>query len=603
MAEAGRGAWEWWFNFCIKTECGLCARSCSGSGSSSREAVKCRAVVQLSLAGALRRPLSHRHNVCVPGPRKLWRPLICRAGHETGATCFHCCPFVRWSRHHRCRRRRATDFREHMAALGAMLPAFQATPMAAVTAPRPLPPVCSQRWNLSSLDLGSLAVTHTRVQRLTRPVNSLRLSSRLWRPLVAIAKSQGRGGRCTPLQAASNRFDRWWDGRQCAAAGKGGAGLQPAVHGLLFRGNALVALVEDPDQLLVSCTTSPRVCKTHRRYFRGPWVPEARPPRRCLALTRAEGLFARSNRDPASALGMRGMRGGAAAVAAALAAALVAVLPLLLLAALAAVAPAAAQAAPWQVITDLQAAKVAGGVEVSIVGPPQQPFSRPPPRTLDPHLLTDFAGQLNLLQDVSGEGDNTFTDTSVQVGSVRGGCGCYGMVWLLGLALSGTCMVHSVHTDPHMSTSCCCLPPCCTPPVSLPCSMWAPCTAGLWRVRAAWCTTQAGVSTTCPTSSSLAPARRSRCHSAACKRWAGREVAKVRECAWLHVRTLWHRMPDVCQMPPRALHCRRRRRGASVTPRWPLWCSATATCTTTFWKRHCPGRLGWAGWVGGWEGQ
>ena len=79
-------------------------------------------------------------------------------------------------------------------------------------------------------------------------------------------------------------------------------------------------------------------------------------------------------------------------------AAAAAALPLLLLAALAAAAPAAAQLASWEVITDLQAAKAAGGVEISIVGPPQQPFSRAPPRTLDPHLLADFAAQLNLLQ-------------------------------------------------------------------------------------------------------------------------------------------------------------------------------------------------------------
>jgi hypothetical protein len=96
-------------------------------------------------------------------------------------------------------------------------------------------------------------------------------------------------------------------------------------------------------------------------------------------------------------------------------AAAAAALPLLLLAALAAAAPAAAQLASWEVITDLQAAKAAGGVEISIVGPPQQPFSRPPPRALDPHLLADFKAQLNLLQDVSGQGDNTFTDTAEQV--------------------------------------------------------------------------------------------------------------------------------------------------------------------------------------------
>ena len=124
---------------------------------------------------------------------------------------------------------------------------------------------------------------------------------------------------------------------------------------------------------------------------------------------------------------MWGMRGPAPPPHRARAAAGVAAgIPLLLLTALAlalaAVAPAAAQLAPWLVITDLQAAKAAGGVEVSIVGPPQQPFSRAPPRTLDPHLLADFAAQLNLLQDVSSQGDNAFTDTAEQVSGL-------GFVW------------------------------------------------------------------------------------------------------------------------------------------------------------------------------
>jgi hypothetical protein len=74
---------------------------------------------------------------------------------------------------------------------------------------------------------------------------------------------------------------------------------------------------------------------------------------------------------------------------------------------------AAQQQAEWTVVTDPFATKLPG-LEVAVAGPPQQPFARPPPRTLDPHLLTDFATQLNVLQDFSGEGDNAFTDTSLQ---------------------------------------------------------------------------------------------------------------------------------------------------------------------------------------------
>lgn len=92
---------------------------------------------------------------------------------------------------------------------------------------------------------------------------------------------------------------------------------------------------------------------------------------------------------------------------------------LLLLAALACLAGhAAAQqpAAPgdWTVVTDMRARLE--GVEVSIVGAPQQAFARAAPRTLDPHLLSDFAAQLGVLQEVSGEGNNMFTDTAEQVG-------------------------------------------------------------------------------------------------------------------------------------------------------------------------------------------
>lgn len=66
--------------------------------------------------------------------------------------------------------------------------------LAALRAPGPRSPVCTQRWNLSSFDLGSLAGTHTRVHFLTRPVNSLWMSSRFMRPRVAIAnRGSGQG--------------------------------------------------------------------------------------------------------------------------------------------------------------------------------------------------------------------------------------------------------------------------------------------------------------------------------------------------------------------------------------------------------------------------
>ncbi|PSC67438.1 hypothetical protein C2E20_8901 [Micractinium conductrix] len=94
-----------------------------------------------------------------------------------------------------------------------------------------------------------------------------------------------------------------------------------------------------------------------------------------------------------------------------------AALPHLLVAALALVLPlrAAAQqlGAPgdWQLITDLS--QLIPG-EVEVVGPAQATFGRPPPRTLDPHLLSDFEPALNLLQDLNPAGDTPFTDTSEQ---------------------------------------------------------------------------------------------------------------------------------------------------------------------------------------------
>jgi hypothetical protein len=85
---------------------------------------------------------------------------------------------------------------------------------------------------------------------------------------------------------------------------------------------------------------------------------------------------------------------------------------------------AAAQEQAWTVVTDPAAAGT--GVEVTRVSGAQRPFSRPPPRTLDPQLLSDFLPAFNLLQDVSPTGDNTFTDVQDQVqrgaAAVQPGC-------------------------------------------------------------------------------------------------------------------------------------------------------------------------------------
>ncbi|KAI3435029.1 hypothetical protein D9Q98_003081 [Chlorella vulgaris] len=88
---------------------------------------------------------------------------------------------------------------------------------------------------------------------------------------------------------------------------------------------------------------------------------------------------------------------------------------LLLLLAVASIAfssPAAAQQQAWTVVTDPDAAGT--GVEMTRVSGAQRPFSRPPPRTLDPQLLSDFLPAFSLLQDVSPTGDNTFTDVQDQ---------------------------------------------------------------------------------------------------------------------------------------------------------------------------------------------
>jgi capsular polysaccharide biosynthesis protein len=64
-------------------------------------------------------------------------------------------------------------------------------------------------------------------------------------------------------------------------------------------------------------------------------------------------------------------------------------------------------------VTDI-ASESPTGVVVLPAGPRQRPFSRPPPKTLDPNVLRDFAQSFNLLQDISADGDNMFTYTQEQ---------------------------------------------------------------------------------------------------------------------------------------------------------------------------------------------
>lgn len=71
--------------------------------------------------------------------------------------------------------------------------------------------------------------------------------------------------------------------------------------------------------------------------------------------------------------------------------------------------------ASWQVVEDLAAAP---GVTLQLVGPRQQPFPRPPPRSVEASLLSDFYESFNLMQDVSPQGDNWFTATAEQVGAL-----------------------------------------------------------------------------------------------------------------------------------------------------------------------------------------
>lgn len=75
---------------------------------------------------------------------------------------------------------------------------------------------------------------------------------------------------------------------------------------------------------------------------------------------------------------------------------------------------ATAAAEQWEIITSVITDPPPAGVAVSIAGPQQQQFARPLPRTLDPHLLSDFHDALNVLQDLELNGNNTFTLTSEQ---------------------------------------------------------------------------------------------------------------------------------------------------------------------------------------------
>lgn len=64
-------------------------------------------------------------------------------------------------------------------------------------------------------------------------------------------------------------------------------------------------------------------------------------------------------------------------------------------------------------VEDLAAAP---GVALQLVGPRQQPFPRPLPRSVEASLLSDFYESFNLMQDVSPQSDNWFTATAEQVG-------------------------------------------------------------------------------------------------------------------------------------------------------------------------------------------
>lgn len=111
----------------------------------------------------------------------------------------------------------------------------------------------------------------------------------------------------------------------------------------------------------------------------------------------------------------------------------------------------------WTVVTDVASA---AGVAVTRVGALQQPFARPAPKTLDPQLLPDFLPAFNVLQDVSPEGDNMFTDVAEQVRLGKGRL-------LLGLATHATTCA-TCHCAPRPARS-----------------TWPPSTAATWRARGA----------------------------------------------------------------------------------------------------------------------
>ena len=83
------------------------------------------------------------------------------------------------------------------------------------------------------------------------------------------------------------------------------------------------------------------------------------------------------------------------------------------------------QSEDWQPVTTLHQAAASPGMSLSIVGPPQQPWARGTPHTLDGSLLDDFLSEFNMLQRISSTGDNMFTDTSEQVRARTVG----GLVW------------------------------------------------------------------------------------------------------------------------------------------------------------------------------
>lgn len=67
----------------------------------------------------------------------------------------------------------------------------------------------------------------------------------------------------------------------------------------------------------------------------------------------------------------------------------------------------------WNIITEVRDSAPLGASVLS-AGPDQQPFARPPPRMIDPNLISDFQESFSMMQDISSSGDNTLKAKSKQ---------------------------------------------------------------------------------------------------------------------------------------------------------------------------------------------